>query len=253
MILDVSTLTFAGGLVSLASGVFLLLHWLQTRDDRAAFMSGAANFGAGIGVVMLSLHAVLPHWISEILAPLIFCTCSIGVWAAARVFNRGSIAGRTLIAAAVAGIASMMAAGAMGHDTIAAAVGLGTSSSLFAAGALEFWLARGERLRGRGPMIALQILQSIALLLAAFEACVAGQIAYRPSLSWFGMIHFVGLVYSGGSAISLIYPAHPRSRKILGEIIRKLSVTESQNSFHLRGTSSRRNPKVASANSVHVS
>jgi glycosyltransferase involved in cell wall biosynthesis len=33
-----------------------------------------------------------------------------------------------------------------------------------------------------------------------------------------------------------IYPDQPRSRKSLGEIIRKLSVTESQNSAHLSGT-----------------
>src|ERR1700722_1628785 len=49
-----------------------------------------------------------------------------------------------------------------------------------------------------------------------------------------------------------LYPAHPRSRKSLGEIIRKLSVTESQNSAHLLGTSSRRNSRVVSANSPQV-
>src|ERR1700679_3979242 len=49
-----------------------------------------------------------------------------------------------------------------------------------------------------------------------------------------------------------IYRAHPRSRKSLGEIIRKLSVTESQDSAHLLGTSSRRNSRVVSANSPQV-
>ena len=49
-----------------------------------------------------------------------------------------------------------------------------------------------------------------------------------------------------------LYPVHPRSRKSLGEIIRKLSVTESQNSAHLLGTSSRRNSRVVSANSPQV-
>jgi Resolvase, N terminal domain len=48
------------------------------------------------------------------------------------------------------------------------------------------------------------------------------------------------------------YPVHPRSRKSLGEIIRKLSVTESQNSAHLLGTWSRRNSRVVSANSPQV-
>src|ERR1700758_4587282 len=49
-----------------------------------------------------------------------------------------------------------------------------------------------------------------------------------------------------------IYPVHPVSRKSLGEIIRKLSVTESQSSAHLLGTSSRRKTRVASANSPRV-
>jgi hypothetical protein len=51
---------------------------------------------------------------------------------------------------------------------------------------------------------------------------------------------------------SVVYPVHPRSRKSLGEIIRKLSVTESQNSAHLLGTSSRRYSRVVSANSPQV-
>ena len=50
-----------------------------------------------------------------------------------------------------------------------------------------------------------------------------------------------------------LYPVHPRSRKSLGAIIRKLSVTESRNSAQLLGTLSRRKPRVASANSVQVS
>ena len=54
------------------------------------------------------------------------------------------------------------------------------------------------------------------------------------------------------SVVENYNPAHPRSRKSLGEIIRKLSVTELQNSAHLLGTSSRRNSRVVSANSPQV-
>src|SRR5271154_5253031 len=52
--------------------------------------------------------------------------------------------------------------------------------------------------------------------------------------------------------LARIYPVHPRSRKSLGEIIRKLSVTESHISAHRLGTSSRRKTRVASANSPRV-
>jgi hypothetical protein len=52
--------------------------------------------------------------------------------------------------------------------------------------------------------------------------------------------------------ISKLYPAHAKIRKLAGRTTRKLSVTESQNSPHFLGTSSRRKLRMASANSRHV-
>src|SRR5271165_2648320 len=50
----------------------------------------------------------------------------------------------------------------------------------------------------------------------------------------------------------LVYPVHAITRKSLGDMTRKLSVTESHRFAQLRGTVSRRKPSVASANWVHV-
>ena len=49
-----------------------------------------------------------------------------------------------------------------------------------------------------------------------------------------------------------LYPVHVTTRKSLGLMMRKLSVTESQRSAQFRGTFSRRKPSVASANWVQV-
>jgi hypothetical protein len=49
-----------------------------------------------------------------------------------------------------------------------------------------------------------------------------------------------------------VYPVHVMTRKFLGEMTRKLSVTESQKCAQLRGTCSRRKPSVASANCAQV-
>ena len=49
-----------------------------------------------------------------------------------------------------------------------------------------------------------------------------------------------------------VYPVHAITRKSLGDMTRKLSVTESHRFAQLRGTVSRRKPSVASANWVHV-
>jgi hypothetical protein len=50
----------------------------------------------------------------------------------------------------------------------------------------------------------------------------------------------------------LIYSVHAKIRKLAGRITRKLSMTESQNSAHLAGTSWRKKARIASANCRHV-
>ena len=50
----------------------------------------------------------------------------------------------------------------------------------------------------------------------------------------------------------LVYPVHVTTRKSMGLMMRKLSVTESQRSAQFRGTISRRKPSVASANWAQV-
>jgi len=50
----------------------------------------------------------------------------------------------------------------------------------------------------------------------------------------------------------LVYPVHATTRKSLGDMTRKLSVTESRRSAQRRGTFSRRKSSVASANWAHV-
>src|SRR5450759_4893406 len=49
-----------------------------------------------------------------------------------------------------------------------------------------------------------------------------------------------------------VYPLHVTTRKSLGLMMRKLSVTESQRFAQFRGTFSRRKPSVASANWAQV-
>ena len=49
-----------------------------------------------------------------------------------------------------------------------------------------------------------------------------------------------------------LYPVHAITRKSLGDMTRKLSVTESRRLAQFRGTSSRRKPSIASANWVNV-
>ena len=211
MTFDVSTLTFAGGVVAFASGFFLLMHWWQVRGDRAAFLWGAANCGAGVGIFLLALQTILPAYASTVVGPLLLDVCAAGTWAAARIFNRGSVAGRPLIIAVGVWIAILIVSGATGHDQFAAAVGLVVSGFLYAAGAVEFWLSRNEQLRGRWPTISLLSLYAISIFLLAIEVSLVRPLLETPSTSWLGIIYFVGLIYAGGSAISLVTMLKERS------------------------------------------
>src|SRR5674476_94152 len=63
---------------------------------------------------------------------------------------------------------------------------------------------------------------------------------------------FVAKMFPSLGKMFLLSPVHVTTRKSLGLMIRKLSVTESQRSAQFRGTFSRRKPSVASANWAQV-
>ncbi len=200
MAFDVSTITFAGGVVSFAGGLVLLLNWLHDRAARAAFWWAAANCALGVGVTGLALHAALPAFASNVAAPLVLNASVALAWVAARIFNRGSIKAYPLVAAAGALIAPPVFAAANADAHFVAALGAVISGCFYAAAAIEFWLAREENLRGRWPMIFLLGLEAVALFLAAVDFSSSTLSPPTPSIGWFGIIHFVGLVYAVGSA-----------------------------------------------------
>jgi diguanylate cyclase (GGDEF)-like protein len=211
MTFDVSTLTFAGGVVAFASGLILLMVWMQDRNAWAALCWAVASCGMGVGIAMLALHGVLPYYASDIVGPLILDVGAALVWVAARIFNKGLIRPRVVIAAIGAWIAALMLTGAFAHEQLSMTLGVGISGCLYAAAAFEFWRGSGEPLRGRRPMIWLLLLEATALFLAAIDFSSSKHALPTPSVGWFGIIHFVGLVYAGGSAIFLVMMLKERS------------------------------------------
>jgi diguanylate cyclase (GGDEF)-like protein len=209
MAFDVSTLAFARGLVAVVGGLILFLNWWQDRTVWPAFWWSAVFCGTGVGIILLALHAVLPPYASTIVGPLILDVTAALTWTAARIFNRGSVNPIPVLALGGAWMALLIFAGAYSDIQHAVALGVGISGCLYAAGATEFWLARREKLRGRWPMIALLCLEAVAILLAAIQ--YSSTTLSLPTISWFGIIHFVGLVYAGGSAIFLMMMLNERS------------------------------------------
>src|SRR3984957_4442387 len=153
MTLDASTLTFAAGVVALASGLILSVNWWLDRTAWAAFWWGVASCGLGVGIMMLALHDILPDFVSYVAAPLLLSMCAGLTWVAARIFNRGSVKTTPVLAALAGWMAMLIVTGATGHNQLAAVLGAGISACVYTAAATEFWLARGEPLQGRWPMI----------------------------------------------------------------------------------------------------
>ena len=109
-----------------------------------------------------------------------------------------------------------------------------------------------EKKRYRWPIVMLQ-----GLPMAGLFTYVFGFIAINIHLGKFGIFEFNILsswyVIGGILYIAfLVYPAHVRTRKSFGDMTRKLSDTSSHKSPQFLGTSSFRNPSMASQNSLKV-
>jgi len=202
MTFDISTLAFARGLIAFVGGMVLLMNWWHHRTAWAALWWAIGGCGTGIGIIILALHSLLPSYLSTFVGPLILDTCGVLGWVAAGIFNRGSVKPYPVFAAVGGWIAVLIVTGVCTSIQFAVAVGVGVTACLFAAAAVEFWLARSEELRGRWPMIVLLLLEAIALFLAAIQ--YSSTTLTLPTIGWFGIIHFVGLVYAGGSTIFLV-------------------------------------------------
>jgi diguanylate cyclase (GGDEF)-like protein len=204
MLLDVVTLTFAGGFVTCASGLFLSGYWWRHRTAWAAFWWAMANTGAGVGIILLIVPGRGSDYVADIIGPLILDLCAALTFVAARVFNRGSVDPLRMIAGIVAWFVMQAVAGAIASDQIAAVLGMSVSAGFFAAAALEFLLGRTEMLPGRWPMIVLLGLQATAIFLAGVQFALATRFSAMPSIGWLGSVHFVGLIYALGATVCLV-------------------------------------------------
>jgi diguanylate cyclase (GGDEF)-like protein len=132
---------------------------------------------------------------------------------AARVFNRGSIDPYRVIASAVAWVTLQIVAGIFTREQFAAAVGVGISGILYAAAALEFWVGRAEKLRGRMSIMGVLISYSVSLFLLALQFVTASKYAPMASMSLLGVINFVGLLYALGVTTFLIMMLNGRNEE----------------------------------------
>jgi diguanylate cyclase (GGDEF)-like protein len=211
MHLDVPTLTFAGGFVSLSSGLLVLLYWSQNRAIWAAFWWATATIGSAIGIFLLALHGIVAPFASDVIGPWILDVCAALTWVAATTFSRGFTDPYRLVASVAAWITTLAIVAAFGGEKSAAALGAGVSGCLYAAAAIRYWRGRAERLRGRWPMIFALSVFAIALFLASVSFLTSTRELPMPALNWLGIVHFAGLGYAIVGAICLVTMLKERS------------------------------------------
>jgi diguanylate cyclase (GGDEF)-like protein len=214
MLLDVATLTFAGGFVTGLSGLFLFAYWWRYRAVWGAFWWAIANTGSGIGIILLTVRGAAPVYVADFIGPTILDLCAALTFVAARIFNRGSVDPFRVIACLVAWFLILAATAANTSDQVAAILGTSASVGFFAAAALEFLLGRTEALPGRWPIIVLLCLQAVALLLATVKFALASHFSAMLSIGWSGSILFVGLIYAVGSTVCLISMSNGRREAV---------------------------------------
>jgi diguanylate cyclase (GGDEF)-like protein len=211
MLLDAPTITMAAGVVTVASGLFLLTYWLQHRSEWPAMWWGATLCGMGVGIALLAVQAVLKLDAMGIVALVIFDVCTLMTWVAARIFNRGSVRPALVLCAALAWVAVSALVGWLGGQQVRASFGSAASGCMYVAAAVEFWLGRREPLRGRKPMMVVLCIFALGLFLNAVQFAVAPAHDIMPQIGWLGLIHFAGLIYAVGVAIFLVAMLRERS------------------------------------------
>ena len=51
MTIDWATMGFAGGMITVCAGFFLLLHWWQNCEATSAFVWGVADLACGVAIL----------------------------------------------------------------------------------------------------------------------------------------------------------------------------------------------------------
>jgi diguanylate cyclase (GGDEF)-like protein len=210
MLLDVSSISLASALVALGCALPLFLYWAQERSAWAALWWGGASCGKGIGVVLLTFHAALPLPVSQGLAPLILNLSALFAWVAARIFVRGRVRAWPILLGYAGWTLIMVVIGANARQQIVDTFGCSSTAGLYLAAAICF-MRSGERLRARGPMVAVLVLQSVALFMFAAEIFNSELARPLPLLDALGIVPFADLVGAMGVTSCLIIMLKERS------------------------------------------
>ncbi|HEY8580601.1 MAG TPA: GGDEF domain-containing protein [Beijerinckiaceae bacterium] len=213
MSVDFATLTAAGGLVGVVSGLLLLFAWTQYDDGKAALALAASHL-AGAGAILL-LAVDGPDGLAPTLLAQQMFVASAGL-ALASAFVFGGARGGRAIALLVVVVCLVVAAARLLFDApgAARAAQLAASGPLFLATA-ALHRARADAFAARTPLVCLFAVHGAMTTIGLIEA-VAHELrsAALPSFSdWFGLIHLESMIYFIGTSMLMVALLKERSEQ----------------------------------------
>ena len=198
--LDIPTLMVMGSFVALFCGVILLGAWWVNRPMPALAVWGVASLLLAAGIFALMLGPILRQPMFMIFADVLFALSSGFIWKGARAVDAkpGPVA-VALLGPAILMIVSLVP----GATGIVVPLAFAVDAIYLFAAALTLWLGRDERLPARMPVIGFIFVHAVFMLIGIHS--ISGEMDRVPTLmSFFGAIHFEGIVFSVGTATFLL-------------------------------------------------
>lgn len=212
MTFDFGTLTAAGGLVGVVSGVLLVLAWTQFDHGQAALRLGLSHL-VGAGAVMLLAFGATRYPFLPVLAQLAFVSAAFLALSSILSFeDRDRPLPLSLAAFFSLGVlALLMVRG--GHADLIRMLQLAIVASLFFTSAFVLWRGRHEALTARLPLAALMFVHGLMTSIGLMEQVLREALPSGvPSFShWFGLIHIESMVYFIGTALFMVAMLKERS------------------------------------------
>lgn len=211
---DLPTLMAAGSFVAAMSAVFVFFAWTHARDGKEMLWWALGYVLYAIGVALLTLGTIKDAGPVIALGAIVFNVAPALFWMSSRLFNRH----RVPLVLLFGGLGLGLLATAFSPTTLSPSLQMALGLAIFAAYTLatawEYWRGRGDGLKARQPLIVLSLLQAALFSAGSVEAATgrisAGDI---PLESWFGLVHFVSILYLIGTAVFVVSLSRERAER----------------------------------------
>ena len=203
MQLDLGTLMVGDSLVAGASGLMLLLVWLEDRSAISPLLWSLSDFCLAGGIIAMAAAFGSPDEAALLCTALFGATNSLVLAGALRFEARPAAPPLMLLGLIVSLLMGQLAtAGVAPRAMMALSQAIPVLFPIWAA--VVLWRGRRERLKARLPAVCFLLVHATAIGLLLFAQLGSSVSMAKPAVgSVFGLIHFETVIYAIGLAVLL--------------------------------------------------